>query len=364
MKYFGKFFIIFTLIVLLAACEKKPVKIGFIADLTGRQSALGVSIRNGFQMAVEELNADGGILKREIQITVKSTNNNKVIAADKVSELLEEEVDVIIGPMNSAMSQPVVDGSEGKLIISPTVSTDHLTGIDDMFFRIIPTASDQGRKLAESVLAYEGSKAIIIIDENNKEYSEPFGLSFIDIYESSGEKQAEIIRYKSKDQFIQIADQVAEINPASLVFVSSGIDTASLIQQVAKRITLPKLYSSYWGKASNVIQFGGRAVEGMILVGAYAPIEKSEREKQFESDYYDRYQSVPTFAAQYGYECLMLYAAAAEKARSLDDQKVKEALLQLESFEGITDSFSLNENGDVLREQSLFIIENGEYVIY
>lgn len=356
--------IIITVLALLSGCSKKPVKMGFIADLTGRQSSLGITVRNGFQMAVDELNRSGGIRGREIEISIKTTQNDKEVCREQIRELLSEDVDVVIGPMNSSMAGTILEETGETLVISPTVSTDQLTGIDDMFFRVISTASNQGERLAESLLDRKENKAIIVIDEKNIEYTQPFSDGFRKIFTSVSGNTLEQLSFTDKGEFQAIVDKIIASSPEAVVFASSGIDTAGLIQQLSKSSELPSLYSSYWGKASNVNEYGGRTVEGMVLVAGFANENKTERELEFEENYFQRYQSNPTFASQYAYECVMLYAEAVETAKSLDPAKVKEALLGLESFEGITDSYELDDFGDVLRKQSLFIIRNNEYEFY
>lgn len=355
---------VIAIALIIGIIGKRPVKMGFIADLTGRQSALGVTVRNGFLLAVEELNQSGGIDGREIITSIKTTEADPEVSRTHTEELVNEEVDVIIGPLISSMAAPVLEGSGDTLVISPTVSTDSMTGIDDMFIRIIATASRQGQGLARALLNNNEENAIIVIDERNLDYSGSFAEGLIDVYRGEAGKEIETIRYNDKSQFISIAETISAAAPDALIFASSGIDAAGIIQQISKTAELPSLYSSYWGKASDINKFGGRTVEGMIIVAAYANEVKTEREIEFENAYFSRYQVQPNFAAQYAYECVMLYAAAVKKSGSLKPLKVKEAVLGLESFDGITDSYRLDEFGDVLRDQTLFVIRDNQYEFY
>jgi branched-chain amino acid transport system substrate-binding protein len=359
----GTAFII--LIVLLFLIQpSKTVKMGFIADLTGRQSQLGISVRNGFLMAVNELNSAGGLKGREIIPIIKNNENNIETCLTKTGELIEEKVNVIIGPLTSAMVIPVLEGAGDTLIISPTVSTDKVTGIDDMFFRIIPAASMQGGALAEAVLENNEKNIVIVIDERNSEYTGAFADGLIKRIEAMSDILFNVIPFNDKSQFSHITESIYAMAPDALVFASSGVDTAGIIQQLAKKGILPHLYSSYWGKASNVHEYGGNTVEGMILIAGYENREISEREKDFQERYGALYEIKANFAARYSYEAVMLYAEAVEKGNSFNKDVVKSEILEMDRFQGITDSYSLDDFGDVIRDQTLFIIHNNQYEYY
>ena len=356
--------VIMIIISIIIFLPSKTIKMGFIADLTGRQSQLGISVRNGFLMAVNELNASGGLEGREIIPIIKNNENNIETCLVKTKEMVEEKVDVIIGPLTSAMVMPVLNGAENTIVISPTVSTDAVTGIDDMFFRIIPTASKQGKALAEAVLENKAQSITLIVDERNSGYTDAFAVGFINQIESASSIHLELLTFNDKTQFLQLTEIIYETSPDSLVFVSSGVDTAGIIQQYAKKGPLPQLYSSYWGKASNVHEYGGNTVEGMILIAGYENREEPGNEKDFQERYGALYEVKANFAARYSYEAVMLYAEAVKKGKSTNSDDVKSEILNIDQFQGITDSYSLDEFGDVIREQTLFIIKNNKYEYY
>lgn len=356
--------VIIMLLSILIFLPRKTVKMGFIADLTGRQSQLGISVRNGFLMAVNELNAEGGIKGREIVTLIKNNENDPDICILRTEEMVEEGADVIIGPLTSSMISPVLKASGTTPVISPTVSTDSVTGRDDMFFRVIPTASVQGKTLARTVIDNGEQNILIIIDERNIEYTRAFAEGFSLEFEKETDNKPEIISFTDKSQFQDISQTFYEKSPDALVFVTSGIDGAAIIHQYAKIAPLPALYSSYWGKASKIHEYGGNSIDGMILIGGFENREPTERELEFDRKYRELYEIQSNFPARYSYEAVMLYAAAAEKGKSFDRTSIKTELLNLEKFEGITDSYSLDNFGDVIRSQTLFIIRNNQYEYY
>ena len=135
----------------LSACRgRDPIFIGYSAGLTGRNAALGVDGRDGAMLAVEKINADGGIRGRPIEMLIRDdmATSEGTVAADM--SLIKEGVVAIIGHMTSesmTSAWPQVKDT-GVVYVSPTVSTPQLQGIDDNFFRLIPVNSFQAENIA------------------------------------------------------------------------------------------------------------------------------------------------------------------------------------------------------------------------
>ena len=123
---------------------KRPILIGFAAQLTGIQAELGVQERNGVQMAVETINATGGVAGRKIELVIRDDRGipEKAQAADR--ELIKAGVLAIIGHATSAQTQAGLEVTNPAkvVLLGPTVSTLELSGLDDYFFRIYPSFKD------------------------------------------------------------------------------------------------------------------------------------------------------------------------------------------------------------------------------
>ena len=128
-----------VLICFFISCEmKEPVKIGYAGGLTGRVADLGIAGRDGVILAVEEINSAGGINGREVKLLVKDDKQDAETAVNVNEELIQQGVAAIIGHMTSSMSKAGVKAINDKKVfmLSPTTSTNELTGLDDYFFRL------------------------------------------------------------------------------------------------------------------------------------------------------------------------------------------------------------------------------------
>lgn len=351
------------LLFLLLIPSKKPIKIGFLADLSTRKSQLGVVARNGVIMAVDELNASGGINDREVVLIIRDIKSNKDEAKRQTSNLIEAGVDVIIGSFVSAMAAPVLEVAKktNTLVISPTVSTDSLTGIDDNFIRITPQASKHGSSLATAVSRQSVNKVVLVRDIKNEEYSE----AVVDGFKREAKEQSvEIIgdfSFETKQDFAQIVGQISQVQPDGIVLITSGIDAGAILQQYAKNNEVPHLFGTMWTKVTKVNEYGGKIVNDMVLIDVFANEKPTGKEVAFNNSFKAHFGMGSNMPSRYTYESVKLYAMAATKAKSLDTEKIKDEIIKMDPIEGITDNYWVDKYGDVVRKLSLYQIKDHQY---
>lgn len=362
-------YLIFPLIIIIiisSGCSiSKPIRIGFITDLSSRNSQLGIQARNGLQMAINEINEQGGIKGRKLELFIEDNKGDVDECYEASLRLAEKEVSIIIGPLASSMADSVIMATDEKknLIISPTVSTDRLTGIDDNFLRIIPPASMHGSYLADTVISRNEKSIVLVLDQRNIEYTGAFVNGIKDRLVSSSSKIVGEILFKDKIEFMDIVKKIQLLSPDAIIFAASGIDTAGIVQQYAKNYPVPQLYGSMWTKITKVNEYGGKTVEGMILIDSYSNRIPTENENNFNQKFKELYSKEASLAARYTYESIYLFTSAAKEAISLKSEDIKTEILKMKLIHGIADNYQLDQYGDVDRKQSLFIIKNNLYVI-
>ena len=148
--------------LLLAGCaEPPPLRIGFLAELSGRSADLGEAARNGVILATDQYRENGRADKRPLEIIVRDSGQTAESAAGAAQELVAGGVDLIIGPTSSAVVDNILPTVEkaGVVLLTPTASAVKFHGKDDMLFRINLTTRDNGRNYAEHYFA-KGFKRI------------------------------------------------------------------------------------------------------------------------------------------------------------------------------------------------------------
>lgn len=359
-------FVILTIFIFTSLTEPKTLKVGLVTDLSGKNSSLGLSARNGLELAIEEINLTGGIKNHILELVVRDNEGSKNISKLATMDLIKQDVKVIISPILSGMAVNVIEGigNSDVLIIGPTVSTDMLTGIDDNFIRLAAPASLQGKKIAEVSIRNSDKKVVLILDKKNFAYASGVSMGYKEAISGTEIDLIKIFEFVENSDVDKLIPELIELEPDAIFFITNGIDSGKIIQNYAKVKTLPRLYGSSWVKASGIHEYGGNRVEGMILADSLVNKEPKESEIEFSEKYNSRFGMNTNTIAIYFYESMYLYKTGVEKSNSFEVSKIKESIFSLDIIEGITEQYYIDEYGDGVRSITLYVIKENRYEFY
>jgi ABC-type branched-chain amino acid transport systems, periplasmic component len=346
--------------------NKKTIIVGFAAQLTGRQAELGVQERNGVQLAVEKINAAGGVAGRKIEMIIRDDFGSPEKARTVDSELIKEGVVAIIGHATSAQTLAGLEitNPANVVMIGPTISTPELSGLDDYFFHVHPSFKSSSEAFAKYVYEHSDIRHMAIIyDKDNLAYTKIFSATFANKFQSLGGNITDKVEFCSADQpdFSPLLSKLCESKAEGLLIIASDIDTALIAQRVRLMGCQVPLFSSAWAQTETLISNGGEAVERMKLEQAYPLTSQLPAFIDFQSCYKARFGNEPSFGAAYSYETVLVLAEALKKT-SGNKIGLKQALLGIHDFQGLTDTFSFDKFGDVERSRYLTTIRNGKFV--
>lgn len=347
--------------------KNKPIIIGFSAQLTGRQAELGVQERNGVQLAVKKINEEGGIGGRKISLIIHDDFGKATEAANGDRELIKDGAVAIIGHATSSQTMQGLQVTNGEhvVMIGPTVSTPELSGLDDYFFRVYPSFKSGSEYFAKYIYETDGiSRMAIIYDIGNYEYAKTYSSVFANKFKSLGGEITDELNFTSEvhPDFLQLLSKLRESNAEGLLIVASDIDTAFIAQRVRLMGWQIPMYSSDWAQTETLINNGGKAVEGMKLEQAYSLTSNLKEFTDFQSKYESRFSKEPSFGAAFSYEATLVLAEALKKTNGNKDG-LKEALLEIQNYRGIMNSFSFDKYGDVERPWYLSTVKDGKFVV-
>lgn len=352
--------------ILVSCAKSESVRVGFVAQLTGIQAELGVQERNGVQMAIEEINAAGGVAGRPIELIVRDDLGTPEGAQAADSELIEAGVVAIIGHATSGQTIAglAVTNPARVVMLSPTASTPELSGLDDYLFRVVYSLVDRARALAQHI--YQGrqiTRIAVIYDADNTAYSRPYADAFAGKYQSLGGKVIAEANFSSKAQadFAPLVAQIRASNPDGLLIIASDIDTALFAQRTRLMDWPIPLFTSAWAQTETLINNGGQAVEGLEIEIASASSNQTPAYVDFKTRYQARFGQATSFGATSGYEAAQVLAAALQKTGGKAEGLVQ-ALVGIKDFKGLSDTFSFDKYGDVSRPFYLGAIRDGKYV--
>lgn len=348
--------------------SKEAIKIGLVGTMTGPNSDLSVSGRRGAEMAIDEINSKGGVNGHKLELVVKDDLNDATVALKMDQEFVKENVRLIIGHYTSGMVSPNMDyiNSQEVLMMGPTISADNLSALDDNFIRFIASTKEQASALIQVAQKLNQSNFIILYDERNKAFTEPLVLNFDNQLKDKFGASAKILSFNPNqpELLTQALDAVKVEKPQAIFLIASAEDSASIASKIKAINSGIQLYGPLWANTPELIKKGGLAVEGMMIVGALDNSNQTETFINFKKEFSDRYGEAPTFSSMYSYETMKALAKSIDESNSTKPIDIKAKLIEIGTFEGVQEPFTIDQFGDNSRKYLIFKIENGSLVLY
>ncbi|MBF0352257.1 MAG: ABC transporter substrate-binding protein [SAR324 cluster bacterium] len=354
-----------VLMMLLSGCKKKtPIQIGFAGTMTGNFADLGIAGRDGVTHAIEQANEQGGIEGRPLQLITKDDQNLPEVAIQVDRELMEKHVVAIIGHMTSTMSLAVIPliNEKKMLMISPTTSTNSLSGLDDYFIRMTPPNKSETLRVAEHAIQRSLKKVFIVYDLSNLNYSGEWVANFKKAFTSQGGNiEGELTFNSSKNpSWKELTQSFPQVKFDALLIVAGAMDTAMIAQHLWKTGKSIPLLGCGWAKTLELIQNGGKSLEGAVFPRTYQPDFSKDAYRNFHESFTNRFGKEPNFAAVYGYEAAsMLFAALRQNS---DVRELRHTILKENLYNGLQGDLRMDAYGDPSRSLKLLVIKNGEFV--
>ncbi len=353
--------------LIFGCADPEPVKVGFAGQLTGIYSDLGVQGRNGVQLAVDRLNENGGVEGRMLELIVRNDKNSVKGAIEADTELIRQGVVAIIGHMTSSQTLGVEGFVKDREVplISPTASSPLLQGKQDYIFRLNPSSDKSARVMGEYAFTHLKEKRVAVLyDMKNQAYSLPYAQVFIDSFATLGGKIPLQVNFSSEEgvNWSGIIERIDTHAVSAVMIVASAADTAAFAQKMRAAGKEWQIYGSGWAYTQNLIQYGGRAVEGLVFTDSFNRNSTRPEFQEFKQHYVERFGPEPMFAATQGYEA-MLFLAKGLRARDEYGGDLYKALQNIRTVEGLMGRLHFNRYGDVRRPYFMSKIVNGEFKI-
>lgn len=351
---------------LLGCSPQEPIRIGFAGNITGRASDTGVDARDGALLAVEEINAKGGIGGRKIELIVKDDQNNPEIARKVSQELVDAKVVATIGHVVSGMTQAALPLANEKkmLLVSPTSVSNAFTGKDDYLIRVSPAAKLATVAFADFAFQKIGTRSLAFIyDLGNKSYSEDWYKNFLERYQTLGGKNAFTLTYTTGPgvNFTSHATQLLAKKPDGIVIIAGAQDAALISQRIRNLNQKLPIFIAGWAMTNDLLVNGGSAVEGAYLPYNFDKDSKAPAYAAFRTNYEKRFGNPPGFAAKYSYEAVSLLAQALSKAPLTDGAQLKKTIIEQGTFSGLQGDFRIDAHGDAETKTLIFTVAKGTF---
>ena len=376
MKSFVFIVAIATLIVGVSACERvskivqpvtpqmedtgEEISIGVVLPLTGHLASAGALMKQGFDLALAEINnAQSGNTKFEF--IIEDDTSTPAGAVDAFNNLIHQAgLSVILGPASSSATQvafPIAQENQ-VVAVSPTAGARGLTEIGDFVFRI-PLTTDvlvsKGIEVTHAKLDYQ--RVVTMYDEADL-FSTDRDQALQEAFTAKGVEVLTTEIFQSGDtDFSAQLTRIKALNPDA-IFVSAlppekpGI----LIQAHELEISAPFIVSS----VTNVeVEAAGDAAEGTITFIGWLPTDDTPGNQAFVQNYSATYGMEPNAFVASSYAALYVLAEAVKNAQSTDALSIRDALANIKDFDTILGKLSFNAGGDAVYAPKALIVKDG-----
>ncbi len=378
MKKFALVMLVLVMAFAVTACGSKddaadPIKIGVQGPISGQWALEGTGFVRAVTMLAEEINADGGINGREIQIIQGDDKGDPKEATLVAQRLVNQGVVAVVGAYNSTATEPAsaIYNEAGVLHVTPSSTATGLTEKGyDQFFRTCFLDDRQGLFAAEFMTGTLGAKKIALIHDNTT-YAK--GLAdWTKIYLE--ELGAEVVFFDAivpgEREFGPTLTRLKNVNPDAIYFTGYFSEGGLLLKQ-ARDMGITSTFVA--GNANNNADFieiaGIQNAKGAIITTEPIPTDIDYPEaRKFIDDYQARYGEMPpsiwTLSAA---DAFRVVVEAIEKTQSTDKDKLANYLHNtMKDFPGITGPITFDEKGDRLGtvHRAYIVNEKGEFVPY
>ena len=372
------FALVLALMLAMGACSafaEDAIIIGISGPLTGPYAMYGLGVVHGAEIAIEEINALGGI---QFALTYEDDEGDPEKAVNAYNKMLDDGAALMASTVTSGACAAVAAEaySDRVFMLTPSASSPTVTEDRDNVFQVCFTDPGQGDASAQYIVENNLASKVAVIYNNGLDYS-------TGIYQTFSEKAAKLgleivsVTTFSSDDNADFSVQLTEAKNAGadLVFLPIYYTPASMILKQAKSMDFAPIFFGVDGMDGilSIEGFDTSLAEGVYLLTAFSADAADEKTQSFVKKHVDRYGEIPNQFAADAYDAIYaLYEACntagvtAEIANETDGfATVCEMLIPVMTeitIEGITGTMSWQATGEVTKTPTAVIIENGAYV--
>ena len=364
-------------LLVLAACEQKKqeapapqaggaaaggaqggtILLGHVGSMTGNEATFGDSSDKGIRLAVDEVNAAGGVKGRKLEVKTYDDQGKPEEASVAATRLIvQDRVAVLLGEVASSRSlamAPIAD-AKGVPMVSPSSTNPEVTVSRDgkvrpFVFRVCFIDPFQGTVMAKFA-SERGFKRVAVLRDIKNAYSVGLADFFLAKFKELGGTVVDDQSYKAGDpDFKAQLTAIKGKNPQAIYIPGYYTDVA-LIARQARELGMkqPLMGGDGWDSAK-LYEIGGKALDGSFFSNHYSPDDPSPRIQEFVSRYKARYGNVPDSLAAQAYDAARITADALGRAADLSGPAIRDALAATKDYTGVTGVISINEKHDAVK---------------
>ncbi len=347
------------------------LKIGLQAPMTGDNAQYGEVMRKGVALAIDEINAAGGVNGLQLELVIGDDKATPAEAVSVVQRMITlDKVAAVIGGFNSSPTLAAMPVTQAAKTIHFTMgASPSLTESGDPYmFRAILTDAPMTADLVNYAVKDLGLQKIAVMKENTD-----YGVSLADLFkqqvEAQGGQVLTIESYNPGDKdFTAQLSKIKSLQPQAIM-VAGLYNEAGLIAQQAQRLGLKTQFLGSDGVSSPaLVDVGGDAVEGFVFVSAFDPNYQNDKVQAFVKNYQAKYNEKPEAYSAISYDAMHVVADAIKRAgitspdlSDADRESLQKAMVATD-YQGVTGPFKFDQKGDVTKGLFIQTVKDGQFV--
>jgi branched-chain amino acid transport system substrate-binding protein len=360
------YLICFVLTALPRFVAAEPViKIGEIDPLTGGVSQFGIGCHQGFQLAIDEINATGGLLGSKVELISEDTASKAGQSSTAIRKLItQDQVLAVLGDATSSASLEagMVAQSEKVPMITPSATNPRITEIGDFIFRVCFLDEFQGRLLARFAYNHLNARKLATLTDVKQDYSVDLSRFFKEEFTKLGGAVIREQSYSSGDtDFRAQLSAIRAVRPDAVCVPGYYPEAGIIIKQGRSvGLTMPFIGCDGWANQS-LIDVGGKATEGCYFTNHFSPDDPAPVVRTFVDRFKEKFGKTPDTFSALGYDAARLLAEAIKKAGSPDRAAVRAALSQMTGFDGATGRISIDAKRNAAKAGVIVTVKGGKF---
>ena len=354
-----------------AKADADAINIGVLAPTTGGVAVYGQTSLNGFMLAAEKRNADGGVLGKKVNLVHQDEEGDPTKAVNAYNKLVGDGVVAILGDITSkptiAVAQAIAQSQEKLPMMTPTATAADVTTFGDTVFKACFNDPYQGEAMANYAKDKLGAKTAAVLFDNADDYSLGTAEAF---KETASKIGLDVVSYESftGQETVDFKSQLTNIKAKKpdVVFVPTYYNVIALILTQAKNdmgIDTQFLGCDGWDGVVGALADGQKNIaDGAIFSNHYYTDDPDETVANFVKEYQAKYGELPTAFAALAYDGAMMMFDAIEKAGSTDAAAIVNALKETD-YTGVTGHIFYENGGDPTKSLTMITIKEGKYTL-
>ena len=369
-------FVLILLVSLISGCGdsgSKDIKIGMVYELTGNTASYGTSAANGAKLAFKGINANGGILGKQIQIVTADNKGEPSESANAMTKVITQDKVVAVtgftvsscGIAGSAVAEDTKIPFVAAAAVNPKVTVDERTGkVKNYTFRACFIDSFQGIVGVDFAFNSLKARKTAIMTDSSSDYSKGLTRIFKDSFTGKGGKIVAEEAYLQKDQdYKSVLTKIKAQNPDLLYIPGYYEDVGKIVKQAREMgILIPVLGADAWDSPILVELAGPKALNHTYFTNFYSVEDKNPISNNFVEAYKKEYGTIPDSMAAMGYDAANLLVDAIRRANSTESAKIRDALSGTKNFKSVSGEMSLNATHDAVRGVVIIEMKDGKQV--